>query len=115
MGLFGKKKKKSSTPFQFRVSDSVAVPRRGYLLRLRLLNGEPALADVAPGRKLRVRGPQGGERIVVIKDYSATEGFPSQEKLDTRRELDVIVDQSDGLVDGQEIQIGWMASGPVSD
>jgi|SRR5687767_14599214 hypothetical protein len=114
MGLFGKKKK-SSTPFQFRISDSVAIPRRGYLLRLKLKDGTPALSDVAPGRKLRVRGPSGGERVVVIKDYSATEGFPSQEKLDQRRELDIVVDQSDGLVDGQEIQIGWTASGPVSD
>jgi hypothetical protein len=114
MGLF-RKKKKSSTPFQFRISDSVAIPRRGYLLRLKLNDGTPALSDVAPGRKLRVRGPHGGERVVVIKDYSATEGFPSQEKLDKRRELDIVVDQSDGLVDGQEIQIGWTASGPVND
>jgi hypothetical protein len=64
---------------------------------------------------LRVRAPDGGERVIRIKDYSATEGFPSQEKLDSRRELDVVVDQQDGIVDGQEIQIGWTASGPVDD
>jgi hypothetical protein len=114
MGLFAKKKK-SSGPFQFRVSDAVAVPLRGYLLRLKVQEGEPALSDVAPGRKLRVRGPAGGERIIRVHDYSATEGVPSQEKLDQRRELDIVITQEDGLVDGEEIQIGWTASGPVHD
>jgi hypothetical protein len=114
MGLFGKKKK-SSGPFQFRVSDSVAVPRRGYMLRLKVLDGAPALRDVAPGRKLRLRGPNGSERVVVIADYSATEGFPSQEKLDERRELDIVVSQDDGVVNGEEIDIGWTASGPVEE
>ena len=114
MGLFSKKKK-SSGPFQFRISDSVAVPRRGYMLRLKLLDGAPALDDVAPGRKLHVRGPSGDVRTVLIKDYSATEGFPSQKKLDERRELDIVVGQDDGLLNGEEIQIGWTASGPVED
>lgn len=114
MGLFGKKKKDSG-PFQFRVSDSVAVPRRGYLLRLKLLDGTPALDDIAPGRKLRLTGPTGDARLVLIKDYSATEGFPSQKKLDERRELDIVVAQEDALIDGQEIQIGWTASGPVEE
>ena len=114
MGLFGKKKKESG-PFQFRVSDSVAVPRRGYLLRLKLLEGSPALDDVAPGRKLHVRGPSGNVRTVLIKDYSATEGFPSQKKLDERRELDIVVGQDDGNANGDEIQVGWLASGPVED
>ena len=114
MGLFGKKKTQSG-PFEFRISDSVAVPRRGYLLRLKLLNGAPALDEVAPGRKLRVRGPSGDERIVLIKDYSATEGKPSQDKLDKFRALDIVVAQDDAMVDGREIGIGWMASGPVED
>jgi hypothetical protein len=114
MGLFGNRKKESG-PFNFRVSDAVAVPLRGYLLRLKLQDGSPALTDIAPGKKLRVRGPSGGERIIRVKDYSATEGFPSQEKLDKTRELDIVIDQDDGLVDGEEIQIGWTASGPVKE
>ena len=114
MGLFGSSKK-SSGPFRFRVSDAVQVPLRGYLLRLKLQDGTPALTDIAPGRKLRVRGPGGTERVVYVKDYSATEGVPSQKKLDARRELDIVISQEDGLVDGEEIQIGWTASGPVDD
>jgi hypothetical protein len=114
MGIFGKKKK-SSEPFRFRVSDSVQVPLRGYLLRLKLVDGVPALADVSPGRKLRVHAPGGGERIIAIADFSATAGFPSQEKLEQVRELDIIVAAQDGSIDGREIEIGWTASGPVEE
>lgn len=114
MGLFGKKKK-SEGPFQFRVSDSVQMPMRGYLLRLKLLNGEPGIGDVSPGRKLRVSGPNGGERIIVIKDFSVTGGVQSQERLDRTRELDIVVESTDGMVNGEEIEIGWTASGPVQD
>lgn len=114
MGLFGKSKK-AGGPFRFRVSDAVQVPLRGYLLRLKLQDGAPSLSDLSPGRRLRVSGPQGGERVIRVKDFSATEGVPSQEKLDQRRELDIVIGQEDGLVDGEEIQIGWVASGPVDD
>jgi hypothetical protein len=115
MGLFSKKKSAAGGPFRFRVSDSVAVPLRGYLLRLKLQEGTPSLKDLTPGRQLRVRSPLGSERVIRVKDFSATEGFPSQEKLDKRRELDIVIDHEDGLVDGEEIQIGWMASGPVDE
>jgi hypothetical protein len=108
-------KKKPSGPFQFRVSDSVQVPLRGYLLRLKVLDGTPRLADVSPGRRIRVRAPHGTERVITIKDFSATAGFPSQEKLDQHRELDIVVDAEDAIVDGREIEIGWTASGPVED
>lgn len=114
MGIFSKKKKPSG-PFQFRVSDSVQVPLRGYLLRLKLLDGTPGLADVSPGRRIRVRSPNGTERVITIKDFSATAGFPSQEKLEQQRELDIVVDTQDAIVDGREIEIGWIASGPVED
>jgi hypothetical protein len=114
MGIFSKKKKPSG-PFQFRVSDSVQVPLRGYLLRLKLLDGAPGLADVSPGRRIRVQAPNGTERVITIKDFSATAGFPSQEKLEQQRELDIVVDAQDAIVDGHEIEIGWIASGPVED
>ena len=114
MGLFSKTRK-AGGPFRFRVSDAVQVPLRGYLLRLKLQDGAPALADLSPGSRLRVSGPGGGERVIRIKDFSATEGVPSQAKLDQRRELDIVIGPDDGLVDGQEIQIGWVASGPVDD
>ncbi len=114
MGLLSKKKTAGGA-FELRVSDALAVPRRGYLLRLKVLSGTPALDDLSPGRKIRVRAPNGSERTITVKDFSVTSGFPSQERLDRYRELDVIVEHDDGYADGNEIQIGWVASGPVRD
>ena len=114
MGLFSKKKK-SSGPFKFRVSDSVQVPLRGQMLRLKLLDGQPVLGDVSPGRKIRVQSPSGSERVIVIKDFSATAGVMTQEKLERYRELDVVVESQDAVIDGAEIEIGWTASGPVNE
>ena len=85
------------------------------LLRLKVLSGTPALNDLSPGSKIRVRAPDGSERTITVKDFSVTSGFPSQERLDRYRELDLIVDHDDGYGDGNEIQIGWVASGPVRD
>ena len=114
MGIFSNKKK-SGGPFRFRVSDSVQVPLRGQLLRLKLLEGEPALPDVSPGRKIRVQSPDGKQGVIVIKDFSATAGFPSQEKLERYRELDIVVAAQDAVLEGEEIEIGWTASGPVDE
>ena len=112
MGFFSKKKT-AGGPFEFRVSDAVQVPRRGYLLRLKVLSGTPALDDVKPGRKIKLRAPDGTERVVDVRDFSVTQGFPSQERLEKYRELDIIISQEDGAADGREVQIGWVASGPV--
>ena len=114
MGIFGKKKK-NSEPFQYRISDSVQVPLRGYLLRLKLVDGTPALDDVSPGRKLRVQVPGGGAHEITIKDFAVTAGSPSQERLERTRELDIVVDARDALLDGREVDIGWMVSGPVEE
>ena len=111
MGLFGGKKK-ASQPFEFRVSDSVAVPMRGYLLRLKLLNGEPALADLGPGKRIKLRSASGRERVVTIKDFSVTQGVASQSRLDRTREFDVVIDAADGAIEGETVDIGWTAAGP---
>ena len=114
MGLFGGRKK-SSGPFQFRVSDAVEVPHRGYLLRLKLISGDPAVADLRAGKRIRLRSPNGGERIVTIKDTATTIGPVSQTRLDRTREYDVVVDTPDAVVNGELIEIGWEASGPAND
>ena len=114
MALFSKKKKAGGA-FQFRISDAVAIPRRGYLLRLKILSGTPDIDDLAPGSTIRVTAPDGTERTITVRDFSVTGGVQTQERLDRYRELDIIVDQDDGYGAGDEIQIGWVASGPVED
>jgi hypothetical protein len=109
-------KRKSSTrggAFAFRVSDVVDVPLRGTLLRLRLVEGTPALGDLAVGRSIVLRSPSGEERRVGITAHSVTGGKPSQARLDRTREFDVII--GGGAAIGDPIEIGWMASGPVQD
>ena len=114
MGIFGNKKA-TGEAFEFRVSDAVEVPLRGYLLRLKLLSGEPALADVGPGKRIRLRSPDGMESVVTIKDYSVTQGAPSQKRMDRTRELDVMIEGPDAIVNGRAVDIGWTALGPAAD
>ena len=114
MGIFSSKKS-SGEAFEFRVSDAVEVPLRGYLLRLKLVSGEPAIGDIAPGKRIRLRSPEGAEGVVVIKDYSVTQGAPSQKRMDRTRELDVVIEGRDAVVGGRAVDIGWTASGPAND
>ena len=101
--------------YTFRVSDSVAVPMRGHMLRLRLADGAPSMKDLGVGSKIRLTSPAGTTRDVSIVAHSVTGGFPDQKRLDRNRELDVIVSPEDALADGVPVEIGWMATGPVSD
>jgi hypothetical protein len=114
MGLFSKKKKAGGA-FQFRISDAVAIPRRGYLLRLKVLSGTPDIDDLGPGSRIRVTAPDGKQRMITVRDFSVTGGVQSQERLERYRELDIIVDHDDGYGAGEEIQIGWVANGPTDD
>lgn len=100
--------------FRFRVSDAVEVPARGYLLRLRLMEGSPSMAELKPGRLLRLRAPDGEERLVRIQDHAITGGRATQARLDRTRELDVIISRADALQGGRPVAIGWVVDGTAS-
>ncbi len=104
-----------SERFEYSVSDSMVVPLRGQLLRLKLLSGEPSVKAVAPGKRIRLRAPDGRERVIRILDHAITGGNVSRERLDRTRELDIVIPTDDAAIDGEEIGIGWRVSGPVSD
>lgn len=91
----------------FRVSDVVPVPLRGYMLRLRLVDGEPAASALRPGRSLRLVGPDGGDRVVQIRGVAVPSGRARAraDRLSRMREIDVIVAGSDG----EPVRIGWTA------
>lgn len=101
--------------YKFRVSDAVHVPLRGHMLRLRLVEGNPSMSDLAVGRILRVRSPGGVERDLPILAHSVTSGEPTQKRLDRNRELDVIVSGELAEADGNPVEIGWMATGPIEE
>jgi len=97
--------------FRFRVSDVVRVPLRGYMLRLRLNAGQPRFEELKPGRRLRLRSPDGLEHVVTIKDHAIVGGRQTQERLDRTRELDIIIPEADAFAEGRPIEIGWFAVG----
>lgn len=113
MGLFGSKKKAGGA-FSFRVSDAVEVPMRGYLLRLKLQNGDPSIADLAVGKRIKLSSPAGKQKVVTIRDHSVTQGPTSQDRLDRTREFDVVIDGPDAVFENEAVDIGWTASGPES-
>lgn len=102
----------SNRQYRFRVSDAVAVPLRGMLLRLRLVEGSADVDDLRPGESLKLHGPGGEERTVTIKALPTTAGRQSQERLDRYREFDVVIPASDAVQNGIAIEIGWHATTP---
>jgi hypothetical protein len=112
--MLGFRRKKSDArggAFQFRVSDVVSVPLRGTMLRLRVVDGTPALGDLGVGREIVLRSPSGEERRARIIAHPVTIGKPSQARLDQTGEFDVLIDPA--TQSGDPIEIGWTASGPV--
>jgi hypothetical protein len=107
--------KSGGGPYTFRVSDSVKVPLRGYMLRLRVTEGTPSMSDLAVGKVLRLRAPDGSTRDLPILAHSVTGGVASQKRLDSVRELDVIVDGALAEAEGTAVEIGWLATGPVEE
>jgi hypothetical protein len=101
-------------PFTFKVSDSLEVPLRGHLLRLRLSDGTPRMDDLKVGRKLRIVSPSGKERTVTILGHAATGGRATQGRLQTTRELDIVIPSAEAGAYDDRIGIGWRATGPVS-
>jgi hypothetical protein len=99
--------------FRFRVSDSLEVPLRGHLLRLRRIEGSPSMKDLAPGQTIRVAGPDGTTRDVTILGHSATGGRASQKRLDTTGELDIVIPREQAGDGEARIAIGWSVSGPT--
>jgi hypothetical protein len=99
--------------FNFRVSDVVDVPLRGTKLRLRLVDGTPAMKALKVGTQLLLRSPAGEEQRVRIVAHASSSGRATQQRLDRSRELDVIVTVPDGPP-GTRIpaEIGWLA-GPA--
>jgi hypothetical protein len=95
----------SNRSYVFRVSDVVDVPLRGTMLRLRLIEGAATMKELAPGRTIRLAGPGGAGRDVRILSYAATGGRSTQKRLDSLRELDVIID--DAVAGDRPIEIGW--------
>lgn len=108
-----KRSRSASGEFRFRVSDAVEVPLRGWLLRLRLVEGAASVSDLGVGGKLRLVSPSGEERVVTIAAHATTGGRQTQSRLDRTREMDVMIAGDDAGSGAARVDIGWTAAGPV--
>lgn len=95
--------------FRFNVSDSYHIPLRGWMLRLKLVEGSFDPSMLSPGKTFRVVGPDGEERTVTVKGLSVTGGRQTKARVEEYHEFDVVIPAGDGVVDGREIEIGWTA------
>ena len=105
--------KSSSGTGRFNVSDALDVPLRGFLLRLRHLDGDVSVKDIDAGTRLRLRAPDGSERLVTVHGKSLTGGRNTQERLAKTGQIDVIIGNDDAYAGDVPIGIGWTAEGPL--
>lgn len=99
--------------YRFRVSDAYFVPLRGWMLRLKLLDGEFAPSMLKPGRTLRLVAPDGEERVVTVKGLATIGGRQDRERVESYGEYDVVIPPEDAVRDDRTVAIGWEA-GPDS-
>jgi hypothetical protein len=103
----------SKAGFEMAVSDVVDVPYRGQMLRLKVVSGKANAADLAAGKRLRVRGPA-GEHVVRIVDHGITGGKVTQARLDKYGEFDALIKPDDGSSERLPIDFGYRAE-PMND
>ncbi|HUG39689.1 MAG TPA: hypothetical protein VMM12_04355 [Longimicrobiales bacterium] len=96
--------------YRFRVSDSYFVPLRGWMLRLKLVDGDFEPSMLKPGHSLRLTAPDGQERTVTVKGLSVTGGFQKKARVDAYREFDIVIPEGDATRDDRGVGIGWEAT-----
>ena len=98
--------------YRFRISDAYFVPLRGWMLRLKLLDGEFEPSMLKPGSSLRLSAPDGAEHTVTVKGLAATGGFQRKDRVDAYGEFDVVIPAEDRFLENMNVAIGWQA-GPA--
>jgi hypothetical protein len=100
--------------YELKVSDSIHIPFRGHLLRLKIAEGVPRMKELRVGTRLRVSGPDGRSGVVEILGFPTMAGRQTQERVERTRELDIVIPSEQAVIDGARIEIGWRV-GPADD
>jgi hypothetical protein len=95
--------------YRFRVSDAYFVPLRGWMLRLKLVDGSFEPSMLKPGGTVRLVAPDGEERVVTVVGRAATGGRQKQDRVDAYREYDIVIPEGDAVRDGRPVDLGWEA------
>jgi hypothetical protein len=93
--------------YRFRVSDAYAVPLRGWLLRLKLVDGSFEPRMLKPGTSIRLMAPDGEAREVSVLGLAATAGKQTQKRVDAYSEFDIVISEADAVRDGKPVDLGW--------
>lgn len=93
--------------FRFNVSDAYHVPLRGWMLRLKLTDGDFDPKMLSPGSTFRLIAPDGHERTATVKGLSATAGRQTRARVDTLKEFDIVITGEDAVQEGRPVDLGW--------
>ncbi len=93
--------------YRFRVSDAFAVPLRGWILRLKLLEGDFEPRMLARGTSFLLVDLDGQERETKVLGLPATAGRQTKDRVQQSREFDILIPAEDATRDGSEVALGW--------
>lgn len=96
--------------YRFRVSDAYFVPLRGWMLRLKLLEGDFDPKMLRPGGSFCLVAPDGEERQVTVKGLASTGGRQTNARVEAYSEYDVVISSADAVRDDRTVAIGWEAT-----
>jgi hypothetical protein len=95
--------------FRFNVSDAYFIPLRGWMLRLKLVDGSFEPSMLSPGTSFKLVAPDGHERTATVKGLSVTGGRQTRQRVEEYKEFDVVIPVEDAVMDSREVEIGWKA------
>lgn len=93
--------------YRFNVSDSYLIPLRGWMLRLKLVEGDFDPSMLKPGSEFRLIAPDGAERKATVKGLAVTGGRQTAERVKRYKEFDIVISAEDAVAEDREVDLGW--------
>jgi hypothetical protein len=97
----------------FKVIDVMAAPHGGWILRLRLQEGESPSIKEIKGSRMTLRSAAGGEQEVTVRSFPTFGGKPSDDRVARSGRLDVLVEPSDPSTEVPSVVGRWELVGPL--
>ncbi len=97
----------------FQILDAPPAPHGGLILRLRHREGPTPRLRELRGARLRLRSPEGEERLVRVTGFALTGGKPSDDRLARTGRVDLHVVDEGNPEEGEPVTLRWVAEGPL--
>lgn len=98
----------------FKVIDVMDAPHGGWILRLRLREGESPTIREIKGSRMTMRSAAGDELEVTVRSFPTLGGKPSDDRLARSGRLDVRVEPSDPDAGAPSVVGRWELVGPLT-